>query len=63
MIDGSMVDFPLVRDTMYKYSKKAEEKFFSNPCFAYLFVQFATCPQGLDYIANKLSKSGEVEIN
>jgi hypothetical protein len=32
------VDFVLVRDTMYKYSKKAEERFFQNPCMAYLFA-------------------------
>ena len=27
MVSGTSVDFLLVRDTMYKYSKKAEEKF------------------------------------
>jgi hypothetical protein len=26
--EGSTVDFILVRDTMYKYSKKAEERFY-----------------------------------
>ena len=43
VVEGTLVDFPIVRDTMYKYSKKAEERFFSNPCFAYLFIKFATC--------------------
>jgi hypothetical protein len=38
MVKGTEVDFMLVRDTMYKYSKKAEEKFFRNPCLAYFFV-------------------------
>jgi hypothetical protein len=38
MIEGTSVDFILVRDSMYKYSKKAEERLFSNPCFAYFFV-------------------------
>lgn len=28
MVQGTQVDFQLVRDTMYKYSKKAEERFF-----------------------------------
>jgi hypothetical protein len=42
MIEGTSVDFQLVRDSMYKYSKKAEERLFTNPCFAYFFVQFAT---------------------
>lgn len=41
MIQGTTVDFQLVRDTMYKYSKKAEERYFTNPCFAYFFIQFA----------------------
>ena len=42
MVKGTEVDFMLVRDTMYKYSKKAEERFFRNPCLAYFFVKFAT---------------------
>jgi hypothetical protein len=39
--EGSLVDFLLVRDTMYKYSKKAEERFYQNPTMAFLFIQFA----------------------
>ena len=58
MVKGTDVDFMLVRDTMYKYSKKAEDKFFRNPCLAYFFVQFATSSQGKTYIQNKLSKTG-----
>lgn len=50
VVDGTLVDFSIVRDTMYKYSKKAEERFFSNPCYAYLFIKFATCEQGQEYI-------------
>jgi len=38
MTDGTFVDFQLVRDTMYKYSKKAEEKYLKNPCAAFLFI-------------------------
>lgn len=40
-LSESSVDFSLVRDTMYKYSKKAQERFFSIPVFAYLFAWFA----------------------
>jgi hypothetical protein len=58
MIDGTSVDFILVRDSMYKYSKKAEERLFSNPCFAYFFVQFASCAEGKAYIDSKLTKTG-----
>ena len=35
------IDFSLVRDTMYKYSKKAQERFFAYPFFAFLFAWFA----------------------
>jgi hypothetical protein len=38
MFKDTPVDFNIVRDTMYKYSKKVEEKFFQEPCFAYFFV-------------------------
>ena len=57
MIEGSSVNFQLVRDSMYKYSKKAEERLFTNPCFAYFFVQFAHSEKGRDYMKNKLAKS------
>lgn len=56
MVKDTSVDFQIVRDTMYKYSKKAEEKFFQEPCFAYFFVQFSTSHWGMQYIANKLYK-------
>lgn len=57
MVKGTSVDFQIVRDTMYKYSKKAEERFFTNPCMAYFFIQFACSDKGKDYIANKLAKT------
>lgn len=56
IVEGTSVDFKLVRDTMYKYSKKAEEKFFQSSCMAYFFIQFARSPQGKSYIQNKLSR-------
>lgn len=46
-----------MRDTMYKYSKKAEERFFSNPAMAYFFVQFATSERGKSYIMHKLERT------
>ena len=57
MIEGSSVNFQHVRDSMYKYSKKAEERLFTNPCFAYFFVQFAHSEKGRNYMKNKLAKS------
>ena len=58
MVNGTSVDFQIVRDTMYKYSKKAEERFFTNPCMAYFFIQFEKNEKGKDYIATKLAKTG-----
>jgi hypothetical protein len=52
-----MVDFALVRDTMYRYSKKAEEKFFGSSCMAYFFYQFAKGKHGQEYINSKLSRN------
>ena len=59
MVSGTSVDFLLVRDTMYKYSKKAEERFFSNPCTAYFFIQFACSEKGREYITNKIAQNGQ----
>lgn len=56
MVKDTPVNFQIVRDTMYKYSKKVEEKFFTEPCSAYFFVQFSTSHWGKQYIANKLTK-------
>jgi hypothetical protein len=40
--DQANVDFSLVRDTMYKYSKNAQKRFFKNPALAFLFAWFAS---------------------
>jgi hypothetical protein len=40
--DQANVDFSLVRDTMYKYSKNAQKRFFENPALAFLFAWFAS---------------------
>jgi hypothetical protein len=37
----SNIDFGIIRDTMYKYSKKAQEKFFQIPALAFLFAWFS----------------------
>lgn len=58
MVAGTSVDFQMVRDTMYKYSKKAEERFFTDACFAYFFIQFSRCEKGRSYIENKLGNPG-----
>jgi len=42
----SLVDFSLVRDVMYKYSKKAQERFFAHPIEAFFFSAFALSDEG-----------------
>lgn len=35
------VDFSIVREPMYKYSRAAQDRFFELPEFAFLFAYFA----------------------
>ena len=46
-------DFSIVRDVMYHYSKKAQDRFFSHPVEAYLFIAFAQSQSGQDFILTK----------
>ena len=46
---------------MYKYSKKAEEKFFNNPVMAYLFIKFCENPAAKTQIYNKQPKPGSFD--
>lgn len=39
--DGDELDFDIVRDVMYKYSKKAQDKFFSHPIESFFLISFA----------------------
>ena len=44
---------------MYKYSKKAEEKFFNNEQLAFIFAYFAISSDGQDYTRQKLMNKSE----
>lgn len=52
------LDFSIVRDTMYKYSKKSQERFFSFPIFSFLLLWFASSQEGLEFLREKYSKKG-----
>jgi hypothetical protein len=41
--DGNM-DFSVIRDTMYMYSKRAKEAFFARPIETFFFLRFAQSP-------------------
>ncbi|CDW83548.1 UNKNOWN [Stylonychia lemnae] len=58
-LSESSVDFSLVRDTMYKYSKKAQERFFSIPVFAFLFAWFAQSQEGMKFTYQKFQQKGQ----
>ena len=55
---GANVDFTLVRDTMYKYSKQAQKRFFENPALAFMFAWFATSSEGMNFIQSKYNDKG-----
>ena len=57
IINGTAVDFTLVRETMYKYSKKAELRFFKNPYLAFCLVKFGTSKNCRSHIWTKFSKT------
>ena len=57
--DSMGIDYSVVRDTMYKYSKQAQRRFFSNPALAFLFAWFAVSSEGLEFIRTKYHDKGE----
>ena len=59
---SDQLDFTLVRDTMYKYSKKAQDRFFSNHYLAFLFISFASSEFGLKFICDKFADKGQEYI-
>lgn len=47
------IDFSIVRDVMYKYSKKAQDRFFSFPIEAFFFATFALSDEGIQFMQSK----------
>jgi hypothetical protein len=47
---------------MYKYSKKAQERFLSFPFFAYLLAWFSKSQEGTNFVMEKYSDKGEEYI-
>lgn len=61
---AGVCNFSMVRDTMYKYSKKAEDKFFAEPTLAFLFANFSSSKEGIEYTNAKLfNKIDEKMLN
>jgi len=51
--DKNMIDFTIVRDVMYKYSKKAQDRYLAYPIEAFLFAAFSLSDEGLHFLKNK----------
>ena len=49
----SPIDFSIIRDVMYKYSKKAQDKYFSYPIMAFFFAAFALSDEGIHFLQSK----------
>ena len=55
------IDFSIVRDVMYKYSKKAQDRFFSYPIESFIFAAFALSDEGLNFMQKKPDNVDDVE--
>jgi hypothetical protein len=54
--NNTPVNFDIVRDVMYKYSKKAEDRYLCNICESFILYKFAQSEDGQNYVNNKLEK-------
>tara|TARA_B110000503_G_C6861690_1_gene295043 strand:+ start:318 stop:542 length:225 start_codon:yes stop_codon:yes gene_type:complete len=61
VIAGIHANFSLVRDVQYRYSKKAQEVFFSSPIENYFFVKYAQSAKGMAFLESKPVAVGEPE--
>ena len=52
-VERPVIDFNIIRDVMYKYSKKAQDRYFSFPIEAFLFSAFSLSDEGLAFLKNK----------
>lgn len=54
-----MVDYSVVRDPLYKYSRHAQETFFKVPVLAYLFGWFCNSQQGRQFMQTRSSDTSQ----
>ena len=48
-----LIDFSIVREPMYKYSRHAQDKFFDYGTYAFLFAWFEACPKAQAFAKDK----------
>ena len=56
-----LVEFTIVRDPMYKYSREAQKTFFSFATFSFLFAWFEASPQARQFQCEKYAESQNPE--
>ena len=56
-LENPIIDFAIVREPMYKYSKNSQERFFDFPVFAFLFAWFAQNPLALEFAKEKFEEN------
>ena len=59
--DEVHLDFTIVRDVMYHYSKKAQERFFTYPFESFFMAMFAASQSGKDFIHQKPDTSEKTQ--
>lgn len=50
---GEAIDFSIIRDVMYKYSKRAEDRYFRYETEAFMFAAFALSDEGIKFLKGK----------
>lgn len=60
-ISNNSIDFSIVRDVMYKYSKKAQDRFFAHPIEAFLFSAFSLSDEGIQFLKSKPDNMGDAQ--
>lgn len=56
------VDFGVVREPMYKYSKVAQERFFEHPTFAFLFAWFSKDKTAREFAEGKFRDNSDAKF-
>ena len=56
-----LIDFATVREPMYKYSKQAQDRFFSLSTYSFLFAWFAQAPKSRAFAAEKFAENVDAQ--
>ena len=55
------IDFSIIRDVMYKYSKKSEERYFQCETECFMFAVFALSDEGIKFLKEKPDNCKDLE--